>query len=208
MSAPRPVTTKPAWQRAASRVAGIVGVRYYTMLYGERSLLGEIERIEARLDLDVRAATPPELERIRGLMSSPDAYLAGRAVEQGGECLVAWDGETVAGYSWLNRERITLLGDPVCELVPGGGYTFFSFVWPEYRGKRVFQALTGAVYSRLKAEGFRFCCNLVDRNNAGSIGARAKYGVVYQPAPILKLPGLHPRVIGRPFRMGVTLDSR
>jgi len=196
---------KPRWQRLASRVAGSVGVRYYTMLYGEKSLVGEIEQIEARLALDVRPATADEQAELIETLRPVERRLAGRAVEQGGECLIAWHEDEATGYSWINREVITLVGGVLIGLPPEGAYTFNSFVWPAYRKQKIFQALTGAVYTRLKSEGYRFCCNMVDGNNDGSIGARAKYGVAYQPAPTLKLPGLRPRLVGRRFRMGTSL---
>lgn len=200
-------TTKPLWQRVASRTAGLFGVRFYTMLYGERSLVDPIVPIEARVDLDIRLATPADLDRLVAAMQPVDRRLAERAIENDSECLIGWHDTEIAGYSWLNRRRVLLLGEHLCDLPPEGGYTFFSYVWPAYRGKKVFQALTGAVYLYLQADGRRFCCNLVDRNNAGSIGARAKYGVAYQAAPCLKLPGTRPRVLGRRFQMGVTLRS-
>jgi hypothetical protein len=88
----------------------------------------------------------------------------------------------------------------VQSLPPGGGYTYNSFVRPEFRGQRIFQCLTEAVYSKLEREGFQFCCNLVDRDNSPSIAARERLGAQFHAAPILKLPGLDPLPIRRlPF---------
>jgi hypothetical protein len=66
--------------------------------------------------------------------------------------------------------------------------------------------LTEAVYCRLAKEGFRFCCNLVDRDNAPSIAARRRLGAVFHPAPILKLPGLNPLPL-RALPFGVTNED-
>lgn len=179
-------------QRLAGGLAGLFGVRYYTMLYSEKSLVGEVEHIEAPDALEVRPASAEDLEVIFARQSGSEEELGRRILELGGECLIAWRQEEMAGYSWIHRDRVLLLGDPLTALPPEGGYTFNSWVWPEFRGRKVFQVLTEHVYRTLKAEGLTFCCNLVDRNNGGSIGARSKFHVAVRPAPILKLPGLDP----------------
>jgi GNAT superfamily N-acetyltransferase len=190
-------------------VAGAFGVRYYATLYGEKRLIGPVERIDAPAALDVRPAAEGELVHLTGLLGPKERRLSLRARAEGSECLIAWHEGAVAGYSWINRRVIVFVGDRLASLPPEGAYTFFSFVWPGYRGQKVFQVLTEAVYRRLQQEGFQFCCNMVDRDNAGSIGARAKFGVVYRPAPVLKLPGLRPFVLGRglPFGLARSPDS-
>jgi ribosomal protein S18 acetylase RimI-like enzyme len=179
-------------ERLAGRLAGLFGVHYYTMLYSEKSLVGEIEHIEAPDALEVRPASADDLEAIFARQTEEEERLGRRIHESGGQCLIAWWQDEMAGYSWLHRDRVLLLGDPLRRLPPEGGYTFNSWVWPEFRGRKVFQVLTEHVYRTLKAEGLAFCCNLVDRNNGGSIGARRKFNVAVRPAPILKLPGLDP----------------
>jgi ribosomal protein S18 acetylase RimI-like enzyme len=186
-------------ERLAGRLAGLFGVRYYTMLYSEKSLVGAIEHIEAPDAFEVRPASAGDLEAIFARQSEVEAELGRRILESGGECLIAWRQKEMAGYSWIHRDRVLLLGDPVTDLPPEGGYTFNSWVWPEFRGRKVFQVLTEHVYRTLKAEGLAFCCNLVDRNNGGSIGARRKFNVAIRPAPILKLPGLDPFPLKRPL---------
>jgi len=180
-------------------------VHYYAMLYSEKSLVGGIEHIEAPDFLEVRAATGAELETILAGQSPDEAGISQRIVAAGGECLIAWRGGAMAGYSWIDRRQVLLLGNRVTDLPDEGAYTFNSYVWPDFRGRRVFQVLTESVYRLLAQEGFAFCCNLVDRNNAGSIGARLKFGVVTRPAPILKLPGVDPWSVRGPLPWGLSL---
>ena len=192
-------------QSLAGRLAGLLGVRYYTMLYSEKSLVGGIEHIEAPDSLEVSAATGAELETIFAGQSGDEAGIGHRILAAGAECLIAWRGESMAGYSWIDRRQVLLLGHRVADLPDGGAYTFNSYVWPDFRGRKVFQVLTESTYRRLAREGFAFCCNLVDRDNAGSIGARLKFGVVTRPAPILMLPGLDPWLVRGPLPWGLSL---
>jgi ribosomal protein S18 acetylase RimI-like enzyme len=183
---------KALWVRTGSRAAALFGVRFYNMLYGERSLLGALQRVEPPRTLQVREATARDLERMDSELDPAQAEACRIAAAQQSRCVIALDGKQIAGYSWVNTHDIHLLSWRMQALPSEGSYTYNSFVRPEHRGQKIFQCLTEGVYSRLAQEGFRFCCNLVDRDNAPSIAARRRLGAVFHPAPILKLPGLDP----------------
>ena len=191
---------RPLWIRASSRVAALFGVRFYNMLYGERSLLETLEHVEPSSDLMIREATAGDLELLSSVLDPEQAESCRTAADQQSRCLVALHGQEIAGYSWLNTRDVFLLSWRVQRLPPEGGYTYNSFVRPEFRGQKIFQCLTEAVYSQLEQEGFQFCCNLVDKDNAPSIAARGRLGAQFHAAPILKLPGLDPLPLRRlPF---------
>ncbi len=193
---------KPLWIRATSRTAGLFGVRFYNMLYGERSLGDAIHQVEPPAGLVIRRATSGDRELLESNLTPAQAKSCRIAAAQQSRCIVAMNGQEIAGYSWLNTRDIYLLSWRLQKLPPDGGYTYNSFVRPEYRGQKIFQRLTGAVYSELAREGFQFCCNLVDRNNAPSVAARRRLGALFHAAPILKLPGLDPFPLRRlPFRV-------
>ena len=196
---------KPLAQRLASRVAAIFGVRYFDLLYGEKCLLDSIAHIEPPPEIRIRRASPVELETLLQALPESQAGLGRTARANGGDVWIAWQGSKVAGYTWVNRQAMYLLQWRLLDLPAGGAFTFNSFVFPGYRGRRIFQCLSEHVYRDLKSSGFSFCCNLVDRNNAGSIGARAKFGVDYRPAPVLKLPGYRPVLLARRLEIGSTL---
>ena len=183
---------KPLWVRVSSRAAALFGVHFYNMLYGERSLLCALQQVEPPPTIHIREAKDRDLERLGSELNPAQAEACRMAAAQQSRCLIALDGKRLAGYSWFNTQDIHLLSWRMLPLPAEGGYTYNSFVLPEYRGQKIFQCLTEAVYSRLAREGFRFCCNLVDRDNAPSIAARRRLGAVFCPAPILKLPGLDP----------------
>jgi hypothetical protein len=205
VSASTPVR-KPLWIRLASRTAGWFGVRFFNMLYGERSLVTPRPPVKPPPGLEIRSATPADLEALQSNLPAALARSCRNAVDHGSRCLVALSGSEIAGFSWLNTEGIYLSSWRLGSLPPAGAYTYNSFVLPTFRGQKIFQCLTESVYSKLEVEGFRFCCNLVDRHNAPSVAARRRLGAEFFAAPILKLPGLNPLPLRRlPF--GVTVPG-
>jgi ribosomal protein S18 acetylase RimI-like enzyme len=197
---------RPLWVRVASRTAALFGVRFYNMLYGERSLGDAMQNVEPLPGLVVRRATPLDLARLGAVLAPAQVKSCQIATAQHSNCFVAVEGEEIAGYSWLNTSDIYLLGWKVQSLPPQGSYTYNSFVRPEFRGRKIFQRLTEAVYSELELEKFQFCCNLVDRDNAPSVAARRRLGAQFHAAPILKLPGLNPLPLLR-FPFGVSASD-
>ena len=171
---PAPVRDhRPLWVRVASRTAALFGVRFYNMLYGERTLGDAMQLVEPLPGLIVRRATPLDLARLGRVFGPAQAESCRIATAQHSKCFVAVEGEEIAGYSWLNTHDIYLLSWKVQALPPQGGYTYNSFVRPEFRGQKIFQRLTEAVYSELEQEGFQFCCNLVDRQCTFGRGTKA-----------------------------------
>lgn len=192
--------SKPLWVRATSRTAGLFGVRFFNMLYGERSLVDAVHHVEPPPGLGIRQATAQDLGFLATELAPAQAKSCRIAAAQQSRCFVAVIDQRVAGFSWFNTGDIYLLSWRVQALPPEGGYTYNSFVQPQFRGQKIFQCLTEGVYSALKQAGLEFCCNLVDKNNAPSVVARKRLGALFHPAPILKLPGLDPLPLRRfPF---------
>lgn len=195
---------KPLWVRAASRTAGLFGVRFYNMLYGECSLVGEIRQVDPPPGLEIQPTRPRDVELLLSKLSQAQADWCRIAAGLESRCFVALDGQEIAGFSWFNTQYIYMLRSRVHALPPEGAYTYNSWVRPEYRGQKIFQCLTRTVYSELKKESFEFCCNLVDRSNAPSVAARRRLGAQFHAAPILELPGLNPLPLRRlPFGVSV-----
>ena len=59
----------------------------------------------------------------------------------------------------------------------------------------------------LKTQNFSFAGNFVDRENVASIKARQHFGVMFQPAKIVKLPGLQLFSVGKKFVPGASLEA-
>lgn len=195
---------KSALRHHLGNLAGKFGFYFLRMYYGEKDLNEPIPNIQAPTNLDISCANVEDLEQIKRMLPPNQARLLQRYADLGDTCLVAKCDGKIAGYSWWNRREIRFGIHTFVRLPENMGYTFGSLVFPEFRGKKIFQCLTCAVYSSLKAQGCEFCCNLVDQANGPSVGARRNLGATFQPVRILKLPRLRPRIIGRGFVMGRT----
>ena len=130
-----------------------------------------------------------------------------RARAIGSTCYVAMHGSEIAGYTWVNRSVVDMGGLVVARLPADGAYNYESLVFPEYRGKKIFQSLVGAVYSDMKAAGCTFTANLVDTHNAASIAARRRFGVAFQSARFLGIPLLGVIPLGRRFVVGKVIKG-
>ena len=100
---------RPLWVRVTSRTAGRFGLRFYNMLYGERSLVEPVQHVEPPPDLEIRRATARELELVASKLDPPQAESCRIAAAQQSRCLLAMVGQDLAGYSWLNTDDIYLL---------------------------------------------------------------------------------------------------
>ena len=193
---------KSALQRTASRLAGLFGIRFYNLYYCEKDLLSEIQDVDLPIELEINLATEEDLEAIIKRRGPKIQKEFDQAIKFGGFCYVALSDGNIAGHSWVNPDLIDLLGMKVAKLPDGGSYNYMSYVFPEYRGKKVFQNMIRAVYTRMKKERCAFTANLVDKSNAASISARRRFGVTFQNAQFLKIPGFRPIIVGKRFVMG------
>lgn len=198
---------KPLIQRIASRAAGIFGVRFYNLFYAEKNLQAEIEPVAASIELTIRQAGKEDLAAIVDRLGPKirDNFKSASAI--GSTCLVALSEGRIAGYTWINLKNIDLVGHIVAQLPPGGAYNYNSFVFPEFRGKRVFQSMIYLVYTEMKEKNCRFTANLVGQDNAPSIAARQRFGVLFQNARFLILPGTKPLIVGKKFIMGKSFSA-
>lgn len=201
------MSSKPLLQRVASRLAGFFGIRFYDLYYVEKSLLTEIETVDSPIELIVREATAQELEAIIEKLGPKTRKNFRNAGAIGSTCFIALHKGNIAGYTWINRRHIDLVGQIAAKLPAEGSYSYNSYVFPEYRGKRVFQSMIRLVYLKMQQENRKFTANLVDKDNLPSIAARERFGATFQNARFLKLPGFRPLTIGKKFVMGKTGSS-
>jgi hypothetical protein len=201
------LSTKPLLQRVASRLAGFFGIRFYDLYYVEKSLLSEIEAVDSPIELTIREATGQDLETIMDRLGPEIRKNFHNAGALGSTCFIALHQGNITGYTWMNRRYIDLVGHIAAKLPAEGSYSYNSLVFPEYRGKRVFQSMIRLVYLKMKQENRRFTANLVDKDNLPSIAARERFGATFQNARFLKLPGFRPLTIGKKFVMGKTVSS-
>jgi hypothetical protein len=194
-------------KRILSRTAGFFGVRYFDLYYGEKDLRGEVEEVASPIDLKVRRADERDLEHIIGRLGPGTKKNFDFARSIGSVPYVAVHDETIAGYSWCNREMVDLVGMCVARLPPEGSYNYNSLVFEEFRGKKVFQSLMGAVYREMKEAGCTFTANLVAKENKASVAARRRFGVKFQGVRFIKLPFADPIPVGKRFIVGAVTQE-
>jgi GNAT superfamily N-acetyltransferase len=202
-SADRPSPpSKPVHRRLLGPVAAALGVHDFLMLYGEADLEGPFPEVVTRIPFDVSLATRDEIEGLLPLVPPEQQRACRSSARFDSTCVVARHDGRFAGYSWYHPTLLSVLHLPIETLPPGIGYTFASYVLPEFRGKKLFQCLTRAVWEHARDDGRSFICNLVERRNAASIAARKRLGVSFQPVRIVALPLLGARFVGRRPTMG------
>lgn len=194
-------------RRLASRTLRFAGVRYYNSFYLEKNLGAGIEPVVSPIDLDISHATEDDLATIirMGDQTVMKRFQIARAV--GGLCYCAKHKGEIAGYMWLTRKAIILDDLHVADLPANGAYMFGSYVFPRFRGKKIFQSLTYQAYIDMKRAGCSFVGNLVGRNNAPAVAARKRFGVLFQDSRLLKLPGFKLIPFGKPFVIGASISD-
>jgi len=189
------------------RMAGFFGVHYFDLYYGEKDLRSGVEAVVSPIDLEIRRADEEDLEYVIGRMGPEIAKNFDHAKSIGSVCYVAVHDSKIAGYSWVNREVVDLVGMCVARLPQEGSYNYNSLVFEEFRGKKVFQNLMGAVYREMREEGCTFTANLVAKLNTPSVAARERFGVKFQGVRFVKFPLLDPISIGRRITVGAAVSD-
>jgi GNAT superfamily N-acetyltransferase len=144
----------------------------------------------------VRVAEPSDFEDL-GRREGPGA-MERFAVNEGlgSRCIVAVHGTTLVGYAWLNTTFVEFLGEALSRLPAGTMFIHNVFVFPEHRGKKVLQQLLTGAWQRGRAAGLHTAACVVDRANAPALAAFRRVGMCFRTAPIVKLPGLNPVLLG------------
>lgn len=87
----------------------------------------------------------------------------------------------VLGFLVGNPDYISIEGALVKYLNPDEAYIYGVFVYPKYRGKKVFQGMLSDVYRKLFDGGVRRVYSLVEKGNVESIKAQEKIGARREP---------------------------
>ena len=125
----------------------------------------------------------------------------------GDRCYFAEVAGQLAGYSWISTEGIRSGRHIACPLAPTGVYSYLSFVFPDYRGNKIFERMLSYIYCELQDEGYEFACNLVSRRNIKSIRSRQRFDAVSKPISLLFLPRAKPWVLGGPIGTGELIEQ-
>jgi GNAT superfamily N-acetyltransferase len=173
------------------------------MYVSEQDLQDPIPEVKPPIELEIGIATIDDLRSIEDRMDGAsekffhgdkEFFLA--AVKRGNTCFVAKTNGQIAGYTWVNFHDVPLFFDAVARYPRDTAHTFNALVFPEYRGKKVFQAISRELYTYLKSQGYRYACNLISRNNVPAIRAKQTAGARVQMVRFTKLPYCQLKVSG------------
>lgn len=185
-----------------SRALAACGFAVYDMVLGQGPLASEPQLVGPMTQVVVRAAEPSDLADL-GRCEGPGAMERFAVSERlGSRCVVAVHDTTVVGYAWFNTTFVEFLGEALGRLPAGTMFIHNVFVSPEHRGKKVLQQLLAGVWQRGRAAGLHTAACVVDRANAPALMAFRRVGMRFRTAPILKLPGLTPVLLGARFLRG------
>jgi len=183
---------RPVWQKVAGRLARILGVHFYDMYLARRDLSPSTESSARCGPCGVRLATGEDLERIVSLLGGVIGEDFGHYRSFGSACYIANREGRIAGYLWVNHCIVELKGMYLAKLPAGQAFTHAAFVFPEFRGQRIYQQLRNAVCDELHKSGLSMVACLVDKANHRSIKILRQEGMTFYGAGILKFPVFKP----------------
>jgi hypothetical protein len=133
----------------------------------------KLDEVKAAVDFTVEEATETDIknlgERLQGTGYPKGLELA---VKYGSTVYLAKAAD-ILGFSLINR-KVASIADGVAlrRLTPGEAYSHYSYIFPEYRGKKVFQKLKRDIYAREFGMGAEKIISIVDETNTPSIKAQ------------------------------------
>jgi hypothetical protein len=163
--------------KAIKKIFRLCGCSYHSLYYFEKNLrkLKEDEFFYSEIKLLVRQADSKDIEKLLALVDEKTVKLIRRYLNYGSSCFMAFDNNEIAGYSWINMSNVLMDGYYICPVSTGGVFTFGGFVFPHYRGKKVFQQIISHYCREFKDKNYFFIGNFVARNNSPALGARKKF---------------------------------
>ena len=183
---------RSVWQVVAGRIARVFGIRFYDMYYGHRNLFPPVAPVSPSVPYEVRLANSTDLDKIVSLIGGKTRKDFNHNIAIRSSCYIAIHDVSVAGYLWVNQRIVDLAGMYLAKLPPRHAFSHNAFVFPEYRGKKIYQQLRAAVCSEMYKSGCVSVACLVDKANIRSIHVLRQEGIEFHGAGILKLPGIKP----------------
>ena len=139
----------------------------------------DLTAVAAAAGHEFRFARAEEVQRYVAENRTPWTMADVERLRDGARCLLQFDGDRLAGYTWVSVRSPAHLTDGVHLSLPADvSYTFKTFTYPEFRG-RSFRALrTLEIFRRLQTEGRRRLLCYVPDTNAESLRGVRKSGAV------------------------------
>lgn len=169
------------------KAVNFLGIHVDKLLYCERSLKN-FPKVRAKIPLSITKASDEDIQFILKRMNIREQKYARYSLKQRNTCYIAKHEGRIAGFSWVSKEGIHLHHRMILSFSGSKAYTHHSYVFPEFRRKKVFQKLTQVICRNLKKEGYVKVCNLIFPGNTPSIKARIRLGYKCVSLTILSTP--------------------
>ena len=180
----------------SSRAFAAHGFALHGMVFDEAALEPETQPIGFRPRVVVRATEPLDLEEVGRREGRTATERSSVNQRPGSRCVVSLHENAAVGNARANTTFSQFLREALGHLPPGTLSIHNGLVFPKHRGKEVVPQPLARFWQRGRAAGLHTALRVVDRANAPALAAVRRMGVRFRSAPILKLPGLDPSLLG------------
>lgn len=170
----------PNWFK---KIFGILGISFHKLYYFEEDLRKPIESIKSPIPIEINKATKEDIDEISKTEEDIDKYLKENSI-----CYVAKNEDKIAGYAWINTDKILMNGVKIGHTAEKCVFSFGGFVFPKFRGKKVFKSLIATYYKEMKDRGYEFVGNLANVDNIPAVKARESFGARKKQVYVILLP--------------------
>jgi hypothetical protein len=194
--------------KAIKKIFHLCGCSYHSLYYFEKNLrlFNDQDSVKAEIDLLIREATIEDINNILKQVGESDSKMINNYLKNESTCFVALYENKIIGYSWISFKKVLFCGLPLRSLSKTGVFGFGGFVFPEYRNKKVFEALISYYCREMKRQGFIFVGNFVVRNNLPALKARQRFDSLKKKAVIITIFNL-PILIGNSIGKGKLIEN-
>jgi len=153
----------------------------------EKSLNSFLPEIKTKTEVHVRCASPNDIKKIAANFGKKFEKTLLKRLEDNDLCFVAEGrkGE-IAGHCWVAFQEIYLSEiDKKMELTREEADLYDAFVFPEYRGKKIYQKMLEEIFRFLKKKHYMRAYGHALSNNIPSRRGIARVG--YKPKKVVTL---------------------
>jgi len=165
----------------------IFGIRLHRMYYFEQDLRKPVGFVESPIPINVKKTSKEDTDELLKLLNIGEKKRFEECLKENYICYIAKNEEKIAGYGWINTEDI-FFNRSIGTIAKNGAYSFDNFVFPEFRGKKVFQKIITAYCEDLHNRGYEFVCNLTEVSNIPAVKARENLSTKKKLVFIILLP--------------------
>jgi GNAT superfamily N-acetyltransferase len=179
----------------------IFGISFHNTYYIKKNLNEPITTINSLIPLDIKEANDEEISRLVAKCSPYRQKFVNSYIENNSTCLIAMNNGVIAGCIWFNDKPNDFLGLKFEKPIKGVANGYGGYVFREFRGKKVFEALIEAQYKIAKEQGFDYLANAADKKNIASVKARQKFNPVMTKYLMVVFPFKKYLIFNNPYKV-------